>query len=128
MFELFKRAYDLDRTAPESKVIYAVGAIYAKNEAVLKEILPQIDQSMIIFDNRIIKAYADIGDYNTVIAILNKRLEKNPNDLQNKLSLAYSYSTIGQKQRAIDIIQALIKQDPSFKAQGESYIKQIQNQ
>ena len=128
VFELFKRAYDLDQTAPESKIIYAVGAIYAKNEAVLKEVLPQIDQSMIIFDNRIIKAYADIGDYNTVIAILNKRLEKDPNDLQNKLSLAYSYSTIGQKQKAIGIIEDLIKHDPSFKTQGESYIKQIQNQ
>ena len=127
MFEFFKKAYDLEPTSPEAKVIYAVGAIYTKNFEVLKTMSTQIDQAAVISDNRFLKAYADIGDYTTVISILNARVEKDPTNMQYKLSLASAYATIGQKQRAISIIEDMIKQDPSFKDQGNQYIKQIQN-
>ncbi len=127
-FETFKKAYDLEPDSQESKIIYAVGAIYTQNNSVLNQIIKTIDQNTLIGDNRIIKAYADIGDYTTVINILNARLQKNPTDKNNRLSLASVYSTIGQKQKAIDIIQAMIKENPNFKDEGEGYIKQIQSQ
>ena len=127
-FEIFKKAYDLEPASPESKIIYIVGAIYTKNDAVLKEILPQMNVESFISDNRILRAYADIGDINTVIAILTERLKKDPTNMQYKLSLASAYLQIGQRQTAINLIQEMIKQDPTFKEQGESYIKQIQGQ
>ncbi|MBA3733394.1 O-antigen ligase family protein [Patescibacteria group bacterium] len=125
-FETFKKAYELNPNVLESKIIYAIGALYTKNAAVLKELAPQIDPNVIINDNRFLKAYVDIGDYNSVIAILNARIAKDPNNLQYQLSLASAYATIGQKQKAIDIIRAIIAKEPTFKAQGEEYIKQIQ--
>jgi O-antigen ligase/tetratricopeptide (TPR) repeat protein len=126
MFELIKQAYDLEPNAPESKILYAVAAIYTKNVAVLNQLDSSIDQDKIINDNRYLKAYADIGDYNSVITILNARILKDPTNVQYKLSLASTYATIGQKQKAIDIIRQIISADPSFKDQGETYIKQIQ--
>jgi O-antigen ligase/tetratricopeptide (TPR) repeat protein len=126
MLEVFKKAYDLEPTSTESKVIYAIGAVYAQDTEVLKKILPQIDENTLVFDDRVLKAYADIGDYNTAIAILSARVEKAPKNTQYKISLAAAYSTVGQKQKAIDIINQMIKDDPSFKAEGERYIKQIQ--
>jgi tetratricopeptide (TPR) repeat protein len=126
--EQFKKAYDFKPESIDSRVIYALGAIYTGNTQVLNQMLATLDPNTVISDNRFVKAYADTGNYTMVINILNKRLETNPNDMQSKLSLASAYSTIGQKQKAISLINEMIAQNPSFKAEGEGYIKQIQAQ
>lgn len=127
MFEIFKKAYELEPNSNEAKIIYAVGAIYTRNSSVLSELNKKIDRSVVISDDRILRAYLDIGDYTAVIAILNARVESDPNNVQHKLSLASVYASIGQKQQAINIIRAMIDKDPSFKEQGEVYIKEIQS-
>lgn len=127
MFELFKKAYDLDPTARESKIIYAIGAIYVKNNEVLQKMLGEIGIDNVINDNRFLQAYASINDYENVILILKERIKRNPTNKDNKLSLASTYLTIGQKQNAIDVIQNMIKENPDFKVEGEGYIQQIKN-
>lgn len=127
MLELFKKAYDLEPESMESKVIYAVGAIYAKDTAVLSQLSKVIDRDTIINDNRFVKAYSDIGDYNTVVLILSARIAKNPTDTQSKLNLASAYLSMGQKSQAINIIREIISTNPDFKTQGEAYIKEIES-
>ncbi len=126
-FDLFKQAYELDTAATESQVIYALGAIYSRNAAALLDLSGKINQDTIVNDDRFLKAYADMGDYNNVFAIINARLAKNPKDVQTRLTLASAYATVGQKQKAIEVIRGIIADNPDFKAQGEAYIKQIQN-
>lgn len=128
MMELFKQAYEFKPEANESRIIYTVGAIYTKDTEVLKKLLPLIDENSLINDARILKAYSDMGDYNSVIFILKKRVEKNPSDLQAKLSLAAAYNNVGQKQNAINLIREIISLEPTWKDQGEQFIKQIQSQ
>lgn len=127
MFQLMKEAYELAPESRESQIIYAIAAIYTKNTEVLKQLSSKIDEATILSDNRFLQTYAAMGDYNTVITILTTRIQKDPTNQQYKLSLASAYMTIGQKQKAIDIINGIIKDDPTFKEQGEGYIKQIQN-
>ena len=127
-FELFKHSYGLNPNSIESKIIYALGAIYTKNVQILNQILPQIDKDKLIFDNRFLKAYADIGENNTVILILSTRLSQDPTNPQTKLSLAAAYSATGEKQKAISLINEVIAFNPEFKTQGEAYIKQIKSQ
>ncbi len=127
MFQLFKQAYQLEPSSKESQIIYTLGAIYTKDQAALLEMSKVLDLSLVVTDNRFLKAYADIGDYNNVISILNSRLEKDPTNAQYKVSLASAYATIGQKQKAIDILRQMIVDDPTFKTTGEGYIKQIQS-
>lgn len=122
----FKTAYDLEPASPEAKIIYAVGAIYARDGKLVQQLLSGVNQDTIIADNRVLRAYADIGDYQTVIALLTARIQKDPTNQQYQLSLASAYIQIGQKQKAISIIQAMITANPAFKEQGEAYIKQIQ--
>lgn len=126
MFQIFEDAYELEPNAPESKVIYAIGAIYTNNKAILDKMSSQISEEILINDNRFISAYADVNNYGMVISILQKRIERDPTNKQHKLTLASTYMQIGQKQNAINIIQQMIKDDPSFKLEGEGYIKQIQ--
>ncbi len=128
MFEVFKKAYDLEPSSPESKIIYTLGAIYTRNNTVLTQMGSLLDPNLVITDERFLQAYANIGDYQNVIKILTARLEKDPNNAQTKLNLAGAYATIGQKQKAISLIQEIIDKDPTFKTQGEEYIKQVQAQ
>lgn len=126
MFQVFKEAYELEPNSPESKIIYAIGAIYTNNTAILNQMSSEISEDILISDNRFISTYANVGNYDMVISILNKRIERNPEDKQTKLSLASTYMQLGQKQNAINVIQKMINEDPSFKQEGEGYIKQIQ--
>ncbi len=126
-FEMFKKAYELKPDSLESKIIYTIGAIYTKNAKVLQQMAGQISEDIIIRDNRFITAYANIGDYGSVINILLARIQKDPTNTQLRLDLASTYMAVGRKQEAINIIQQLIKEHPEFKAQGEEYIRQIQN-
>lgn len=127
-FELFKRAYDLKPTSKESQVIYAVGAIYTGNKEVLEELSEIIPEETIISDDRFVRAYSGIGDYNSAITILRARQAKDPNNLQDKYTLAEIYYKIGQKQSAVSLIREIIVLEPQFKDQGEAYIKQILSQ
>ncbi|HBD25102.1 MAG: hypothetical protein A2566_02295 [Candidatus Zambryskibacteria bacterium RIFOXYD1_FULL_40_13] len=128
MLELFKRAYELKPSSQESQVIYTVGAIYARNDAVLEEMSKVITRDAVISDPRFYKAYMSIGDTSTTITILNARIEKDPGNMQDKLALAEVYMRLGQKQKAIDIVREMMTLDPTFKDQGEAIIKQIQAQ
>ncbi len=125
-FGQFKAAYELATSASESKIIYALGAIYSRNTAALQEIGKSLDQNIVISDDRFLRAYADVGDYNSVLAIINARIAKDPDNIQNKLTLASAYATMGQKQKAIDVINAIIAEHPDFKSQGEVYLKQLE--
>ncbi|TSC70643.1 MAG: Uncharacterized protein CEO12_223 [Parcubacteria group bacterium Gr01-1014_46] len=127
-FELLKTAYELKPSSRESQILYALGAIYTKNEVVLKELSTKLDPDTIVYDNRFLNTYANIGDYGSAINILNARLLKDPKNKDSKLSLASVYATIGQKQKAVSILREIIADDPSFKDQGEFYINQILSQ
>jgi tetratricopeptide (TPR) repeat protein len=127
-FNAFQTGYQLAPDSSDGQILYATGAVYDKNSAVLAEILPQIGTSTVITDNRFLQAYAAIGNYQTVIDILTERLVSDPTNLQYKLSLASAYLQTGQKQKSISLLNEIIAQDPAFKTQGEKYIQQIQNQ
>ncbi len=127
MFDLLKQSYELAPEYKEAQILYALSALYVKNKPLAVELLNKVGQDVIISDNRFLQTYAAIGDYDSAVTILKVRLQKDPKNAQYKLSLASLYVAMGQKQMAIDLMNQIIKDDPTFKDQGESYIKQIQN-
>lgn len=124
--ELFKQAYDLEQDSPESQIIYALGGIYSGNKEVVDQMFAKLGEDRVLSEDRIVNAYANVSNYDAVISILEARIKKDPTNNQNRLSLASVYAETGNKQKAIDLINEVIKLDPNFKAQGEQYIKQIQ--
>jgi FimV-like protein len=125
--ELFKQAYDLEPSSPESQIIYALGGIYSGKDEITNEMFSKLGEDRVLFEDRILNAYANIRNYDAVISILSARIQKEPSNSQHKLSLASVYVEIGNKTKAIELINEVIKLDPTFKVQGEEYIKQIQN-
>ncbi|MCX6703332.1 MAG: O-antigen ligase family protein [Candidatus Zambryskibacteria bacterium] len=123
-FEYFEKGYLLEPRFQDADIIYTIGALYAGKKDVAQKMLAELGLRA-ISDDRILRTFADLKDYQTVIAILSARIQADPKNPQNLLTLAGVYAEIGQKQQAIAIIQNLIKEYPEFKLQGDSYIKEL---
>ena len=121
---LAKETFELETSSNQSRVVYAVAAIYAKDNKVADELLSPI-QGTDFIDDRIISAYASTNQYGKIIPILQTRVKNDPNNIQRYISLAAAYLGNGQREAAVVEIQKIIMINPQYKEQGEFYIKEI---
>ena len=75
----------------------------------------------------ILQAYIKAKDFAKALSIATSRVEKDQKSVQKRLELASVYLQSGDKESAIAAIEEAIQIDPSFKAQGDSYISQIRS-
>lgn len=120
----FKKAYDLEPSNKEAKILYTLGLIYA-NKLPEAKVFAGDDMS-VLSDTRIIQAYADLGQYARIIEIAKIRIAQDPTNGQYHISLAAAYLKTGNRQGAIDEIRKTIEMAPDFKDKGEYLIKEIQ--
>ncbi len=121
----FKQAYELDKTYDEARIDYAVAAIYADQSALAEQLLGTKDKALLTTDQRFINAYAVKKQYSKLLSIYSAKLKADPKDSQTRVSLAAVYLAMGERAAAIEQIQAVIDQDPTFKDQGNYYISEI---
>lgn len=122
--KLAKETFEMETSAHSSRVIYAITAIYAKNNKLADELLTPIKDT-IFTDDRIISAYASTKQYGKIISILQVKVSNDPSNVQNHISLATAYLGNNQRETAIAEIQKVIEINPQFKTQGDFYIKEI---
>jgi len=123
--EVFRQAYELEKNYADARDYYAVAAIYAGKNDLVKSLLEPVYGTTLVDGDNFIKAYADTNQYQKVLAIWQARVEKNPNVIKNYIGLGASYLLIGQRTKAIEAIEKAITLDSSFKEQGEYYIREI---
>jgi predicted Zn-dependent protease len=85
-----------------------------------------IPREKMIFDDRLVSVLLMTGRLNDIIDIAKARIELDPTNPQHKLTLAAAYLQANRRSEAVAAIQQIIKENPSFKDQGEYYIKEIQ--
>ncbi|MEK9182375.1 MAG: O-antigen ligase family protein [Patescibacteria group bacterium] len=122
--KLAKETFELETSSNQSRVIYAVATIYAKDEKLADELLTPI-QGTDFIDDRVVSAYAFAKRYGKIIPIIQARINKDPSNVQNHISLAAAYLGNSQREAAVAEIQKIIEINPQFKTQGEFYIKEI---
>ena len=69
--------------------------------------------------------FASQKKFDIAADLYKKLLEATPNDTQTRISLAASYYEAGKINLAIKEIEEAIRLNPSFKEQGEGFIKQL---
>jgi len=124
--EIMKRAYDLEPAFSESRIIYAVVAIYAKDFSLASELTKPLEDSSREYDDRLIQAYTNAGRLETVSTLLEKKVEQNPTDSQARFTLAGSYLSRGLRTKAVDVLQTVLTDFPTQKDQADYYIREIQ--
>ncbi|MDO8569916.1 MAG: O-antigen ligase family protein [bacterium] len=78
--KVFKEAYELAPEYMEARIIYLIGAIYAGDKTAEGEMLGQLTEREIVFDDRIINAYYSGGRVDRVINLLEARIRLDPNN------------------------------------------------
>ncbi len=75
---VFKEAYELAPQYEEARIIYLIGAIYARNTRAEAEMLALIPLDRVTMDSRIVSAYYGNGRMDRVRAILEARKKLDP--------------------------------------------------
>ena len=123
------RAYDLDKQAIEPLKIYALVAIYAKEDKLANDLLSELKNlsSDDLLDDRFVNAYADTNQFDKVLQIWQAKVAQDEKNAENHLRLAAAYFIVGQAQNAIKELETYIILDPSKKAEGEYLINEIKS-
>jgi tetratricopeptide (TPR) repeat protein len=122
----FKTAYDLDHSFTDAAQYYAVALIYVGHEADARAILSAAGLDTSMTSDAFLRSFIDTGNWTRAIAILRSRIAANPSDMSSLQNLAAAYYQAGNKPAAIATIKQMETVDPTFKAQGEQFIQQIQ--
>ena len=122
---LFRGAYESAPNYDEARKLYILTLIYVGQVKEADKLLIEKFGTNIIDDERFINAYAEVKLYDRVLALWQIKVAKDPKNSQNHISLAAAYLAVGQRQKAIEELNLIIKLDPSFKANAERFISEI---
>lgn len=123
--EWFKKSYDLDPSYEAGVAYYASTAIRAGNSALAEDLLMKKFGTVTPDNEFVLQAYLETKNFGRVVEIAKVRVANNPKNPQILIQLAAAYLTAGERDASVETIRAAIALDPSFKEQGEYYIKEI---
>ena len=121
----FKAAYELEPRFSDAAILYAVGAIYARQPALAEDILQERFGTNTVSDSRLLQAYTRMGQFGKLRQLWEGRAAAEPGNWQYRVQLAAVYLALGERSRSIAELQKAIELNPEFKAQGERFIEEI---
>ncbi len=124
--KIMKQAYDLAPDFNEARIIYAVALIYAKDFDTAQKVMEPLAGTTQEYDSRLVSAYSAAGKTSIAIHLLETQVNHDPLDPQARFALAGAYLNSGARQKAIAILQTVVKDFPGQKDQANYYIQEIQ--
>lgn len=123
--EVLEKAFLLEPKFAQGRTNAIVGYILnneqEKADKLLMETYGRTDVPQLILT----QVYASRKDYPRLLAIWKAFLESKPDDIQYWKNVAAVQLQLGERAQAIQTFQDAIKRNPSFKAEGETYISEI---
>ncbi len=121
-----KTAADLAPGNDEAVVNLGVAYLYMGDDYDAKETFNKVSKGFdLVMDDKLLGAFVDLGRWNDVIDILKTRVQKNPNEVNNYISLASAYLKIGDSANAISALNIVSSLRPDYKATADAYIQEI---
>ncbi len=123
--EVSQKAYELEPSFVEARMVYGIVAGITGNRQLSEEIFSGVEESRLIFDDRYMSALVSFGETQKIIDLAKRRIELDPSNLQHRITLTAAYLNASRRQDAIYTIEEIIKIDPTFKERGDYYIAEI---
>lgn len=124
--EVFKRAYELEKSNSTALEYYAVALATAGRDSEAAALLKEKTGSSDMTGDSFLQIYVNRGEWSKVVSALISRIKASPKDMSLRTNLAAAYLQLGNKTAAVKTIKEMIAIDPSFKDTGEEYIRQIE--
>lgn len=123
--ELFRETVELEPNFEDAHIMFALAAVYAQDYALADQILLDQFGTVIVNNDRILRAYFDSGQLEKVRDIWKLRTEIEPNNFKYGVSLAAVHLQLEERELAILELERLIDIDAGFREQGEFLINEI---
>jgi O-antigen ligase/tetratricopeptide (TPR) repeat protein len=123
---VLKTAYNLEPDNDEATVNLGITYLYMGDSADANATFAKASKGYdFISDDRLLGAYVDLNMWNNVVNILEERAKRNPNDVNNYISLASAFLKEGDKADAISALNVVGSLRPDYKSTADAYILQI---
>ncbi len=122
---ILKKAVDLEPSYHGARLLYAIGALYAGELELLDELIAALPLDTLVSDSRLIEALVETEQYERLIPIFVARIEEDPSQGDRYLSLAALLLRMGERERSIEILQALKERLPEYGDEADYYIAEI---
>lgn len=120
-----KTAYELEPAYEEARIVYGLTLLASGDTNLATEILKDVPESKIIFDDRYISVLLVSKQFNQIIEVVKRRIKLDPTNPQHMITLTAAYLQADRRLEAIQTLEELIKIEPSFKEKGDYYINEI---
>lgn len=124
--QVTKTAYESEPTYEEAKFVYGFSLLASGDTVGFQKIMQGVPESKLIFDDRYLSVLLSLKQYQEIINVAKKRIELDPTNLQHRITLTAAYLQAGRRVEAVQVLQEIIKLDPTTKDKMEYYIKEIQ--
>ncbi len=124
---IFKKAFELAPDDDEARIFYASALYYADKSSDADALLVDKFGTTIVDNDQLVRIYSQTNHEDRVIAIWQKRVAANPNDVDMHLQLASAYFAAGQTSNTIAELETVAKLKPDAAAQVQSLITQIKS-
>jgi O-antigen ligase/tetratricopeptide (TPR) repeat protein len=125
----FKEAYDLGPQFMDSRVNYALSAVYAGKLGLLDELIQTDDEKRAFAQSQYaVQAMYTAKMYPNLIEMLTLQAEASPNDKQVRTSLAYILNESGDREGAIAVLEKAIEDIPEFTTEATQFITDLRAQ
>ncbi len=124
--EFFKQAFELGPQFMESRVLYAMSAVYSDQLGLIDELI-KTEEEKIAFamHESTIQAVYQKKMYKRLIEMFNIQVTRKPEDAQVRTNLAFIMNESGDTQGAIAVLKKAGEDIPSFKTQAEQFISSL---
>lgn len=121
----FKEAFELEPSNGQARMFYAASTLMTDDHALFSELVTPAYEDAYIANEYLLRIAYGRKRYDIAIDILERRIVRNPADLQLRVSLAFMRFESGDRLTAVKVLGLAIQDFPSFKTEGEKYIQQI---
>ncbi len=125
--ELFKRAYESSPQFDELARLYATALVRTGKDKEAVDLLTERFGTPAVDDSRLFMAWVQAKRFDIASKILEQRVEKDPDNIQEIVSLAAAYRELGQTDQAVSLLRGVAERKPEFKDQMEAFIREVQS-
>lgn len=123
--EMMRAAYNLDPNYDDAMLGLVVTEIVNKQQDEADALLQKHFGTIVVPDPKLLTAYARVGRYDRIKDAWLSLIEKDPSNVQYRISLAATYLKLGDRIMSIKELEKAIVLSPELKQQGETWIREI---
>ncbi|MEN9647248.1 MAG: hypothetical protein RLY57_52 [Candidatus Parcubacteria bacterium] len=122
--EIYKQAFEADQSFIEPRLRYVDALIVHGYKAEAQALMKDVSSDELL-NLRYVNLLASVNRFDIIVKLFESELQKNPNDIQMRVSLAAAYVEIGQRDAAVAVLQTISRDLPESKTQIDYFISEI---